>query len=403
MEKPIRLHPPTVSGVITALQEIFEKNQHAHIVVGKLLSENKKWGSRDRAFVANSTYEIVRHWRKLWAIFGKDAYVTKKSMYQIFGIWWLSEGNALPDWNEFESLKEFDVEKALADLPQTVGVQESFPDWLDKMASEQLGEAWPVIAKSLNLPAPLSIRVNMLHLNQTKLAQLLNKEEVKTRVTSVSSSALIVEGRKKITNLKLYNKGLFEIQDAGSQLIAPFVQAKPGQNVIDACAGAGGKTLHLAALMKNSGQIIAMDIYPEKLKECNIRANRNGVSIVRTEELYEETLTDYQEFADAMLLDVPCSGTGVLKRDVDNKWKMKPEDVEDVIALQRQILSTYTCMLKPGGTFVYATCSILPSENENQTKWFIENYGSQFELDAEKRLNPSADNDGFYMARFKKL
>ena len=403
MKKTIRLHPPTVGGVITALQEIFEKKQHAHIVVGKLLSENKKWGSRDRAFVANSTYEIVRHWRKLLSIFGKDAYVTKKSMYHIFGIWWLTEGNTLPEWSEFESLKEFDLEKALADLPQTIGVLESFPEWLDKMATEELGDEWPEVAHNLNLPAPLTVRVNTLHLNQTKLAQLLKNEDVKTRVTAISSSALIVVGRKKITNLKLYNKGLFEIQDAGSQLIAPFVQAKPGQNVIDACAGAGGKTLHLAGLMKNSGQIIAMDIYPDKLKECNIRANRNGVSIVRTEELYEETLTDYQEFADTMLLDVPCSGTGVLKRDVDNKWKMKPEDVEDVIALQRQILATYPCMVKSGGTFVYATCSILPSENEKQTKWFIENYGTQFELDAEKRLNPSADNDGFYMARFKKL
>ncbi len=403
MDKQIRLHQPTVGGVVLALTNIFEKNNYAHKVVASVLKENKKWGSRDRAFVANSTYEIVRHWRKLWALYGKEPYVTKKSMYHIFGIWWLSQGHTLPDWSEFEALQSFDMEKAKAELPETVGVQESFPEWFDKLAYEELGDAWPQIAKNLNLPAPLCVRVNTLHLNRQKLSALLKAEEVECAEMDAYPSALLIAGRQKLTDLKPYRKGLFEIQDAGSQTIAPFLQAKPGDVVIDACAGAGGKTLHLASLMKNQGQIIAMDINTEKLSELQNRAQRNGVSIITTEELFEETLTDYQRFADALLLDVPCSGTGVIKRDVDIKWKLKADDLEDIIALQRQILSTYPCMLKEGGTLVYATCSILPSENEAQTKWFLENFGTQFELEEEERLNPTAENDGFYMARFKKL
>jgi 16S rRNA (cytosine967-C5)-methyltransferase len=164
----------------------------------------------------------------------------------------------------------------------------------------------------------------------------------------------------------------------------------------------GGKTLQLAAEMVNKGTLIAMDISEYKLKELEKRTQRNGVDIVQTALIKSPaSIKAFAGKADKLLLDVPCSGSGVIRRDVDTKWKLQPEHVERNIAIQRDILHNYTQMLKPGGTLVYATCSIFKSENEDQVQWFLEQH-PEFRLVEEKRLNPGKDNDGFYMARMKK-
>ncbi len=172
--------------------------------------------------------------------------------------------------------------------------------------------------------------------------------------------------------------------------------------MIDACAGAGGKSLHLAALMNNKGRIISMDVEAWKLDELKKRAKRSGAFNIETRFIENKSiLTAFEAKADKLLLDVPCSGSGVLKRNPDAKWKLNPESLERTKTLQKQILHDYSALLKPGGELVYSTCSIFPSENQNQVSSFIQEH-PEFELQEEKTLWPSEGYDGFYMARLLK-
>ena len=172
--------------------------------------------------------------------------------------------------------------------------------------------------------------------------------------------------------------------------------------VIDACAGAGGKSLHLAALMQNKGKILALDVHTNKLEQLRKRAKRAGIDIIETR-LIEGTKTIKRlvNSADALLLDVPCSGLGVLRRNPDSKWKLKPERLLELQDLQKKLLRDYSQMLKVGGRMVYATCSILPSENQRQVQDFLSQH-KNFELLAEKTLRPDIEGyDGFYFASLK--
>ena len=203
--------------------------------------------------------------------------------------------------------------------------------------------------------------------------------------------------------LESYKNGLFEVQDAASQLIAPYLQVKPGMKVSDACAGAGGKALHLACLMQNKGSILAMDVEVKKLQELEKRAQRGGVRIINTSIATKDVILRNKESADRLLLDVPCSGLGVLRRNPDAKWKLTPTFMDEIQQTQASILNDYSSMLKIGGLMVYATCSILPVENNLQVKHFLENNIGKFELLNEQSILPSQGYDGFYMACLKKL
>ena len=183
------------------------------------------------------------------------------------------------------------------------------------------------------------------------------------------------------------------------------MEVEPGMKVIDACAGAGGKSLHLAALMKNKGHILSLDIYEKKLIELQRRARRNGVHIIEAKIIESsKTIKRLKEKADRLLLDVPCTGLGVLRRNPDAKWKLSPTFLEEVKITQQNLLRDYSSMVKPGGKLIYATCSILPSENENQIKTFLESKeGQLFTLENQKTLLPNDFGyDGFFMARLKR-
>ena len=171
--------------------------------------------------------------------------------------------------------------------------------------------------------------------------------------------------------------------------------------VVDACAGGGGKALHLAAMMRNKGKIHALDIHAWKLAELKKRAARAGADIIETREIEgSKTIKRLAAHADRLLLDVPCSGLGVLRRNPDSKWKLSAEEVDRLVALQAEILENYARMVKPGGKLVYATCSILPSENERQVQAFLARHGDVWQLEAELRRNPAQGGfDGFYAAR----
>lgn len=372
-------------------------------VIERILKSNKKWGARDRGFIAESTYEIVRWWRFLWAVNGREPSLKTNDLYRLFGIWWLSQSQRLPAWDEFNSLKDFNIQKALENVPEELGIQQSYPEWLDQLAANDLGQDdWQKVATNMNLQAAVMLRVNTLLISRDSLQESLQKEGFDTQHITSSSTGLILEKRANIFRSNAFKKGYFEVQDGGSQLIAPFLKVKPGMRVIDACAGAGGKTLHLAMLMENKGSIIAMDVEKRKLSELRQRARRSQVHNVETRLIHSsKVIKRLANTADRLLLDVPCSGTGVIKRNPDTKWKLTPEYLDKLRALQSRIIREYSEMLKPGGLMVYATCSILKSESEDQVAGFLAD-NQNFKLHEQCRVDPGPESDGFYLALLEK-
>jgi 16S rRNA (cytosine967-C5)-methyltransferase len=395
-----KLHINTCAGVIEALEIIFGKRVYADKAVERILKANKKWGARDRGFVAEHTYDIVRNWRFLWACYGNDPILKRKELWNLLGIHLQIKHIPLPDWPRFDEIRDFE-------MPNTqdwaLQITESYPDWLHERATEELGAAWPEIAREMNRQAELIVRANTLKISREALIARLASEDVPARPLSGTEAGVIMEKRVNNFRLNSFQEGLYEVQDGGSQQIAPALDAQPGMRVIDACAGAGGKSLQIAAAMQNQGSIIAMDVEAWKLHELKKRARRNGAHNIETRVIEgAKTIKRLSESADRLLLDVPCSGTGVIKRNPDTKWKLEPEHIDRVTGMQKEILENYAPMVKPGGRMVYATCSILRSENEDQVKWFAEKYASTWTLLDTKRVAPSPYSDGFFHATFER-
>jgi len=391
-----------VAAVIEALETAFGKGYYADKVIERILKRNPKWGARDRGFIAESTYEMVRWWRLLWELYGKEPSLKRKDLYRLFGIWWQWQGHELPDWPQFDTVRDLNLKERYDDISGVLSIRESWPDWLAEVAEEELGDAWPAIAQASNIPAEVFLRTNSLKIERPELLKQLAEENCPAQPLETNSVGIVLEKRKNTFRLASFQSGYFEVQDGGSQMIAPYLQVEPGMRVIDACAGAGGKSLHLAALMQNKGQIIAMDVEAWKLKELQKRARRNGAHNIETRPIENaKSIKRLHNSADRLLLDVPCSGTGVVKRNPDTKWKLRPEHLDRVRKIQGDIIEDYSKMLKSGGKMVYATCSILRSENEDQVERFLEGH-PEFKLISQERVNPSPWSDGFYMALLAK-
>ncbi len=393
----MKLHRNLSEAVITNLEEIFVGNRYADKVIERSLKQDRQWGSRDRRFIAEVTYDIVR-WHRLYV----EITETKdNNPWALLGAWCVQNKVDLPDWEGFRNIKAKRLEKRLADVQSNRAIRESIPDWLDQLGEKELGARWGPELHALNEKARLVIRANTVKTSVDKLKATLKALGIETEVLPAAPDALVLGERQNIFTLQEFKDGLFEVQDAGSQRIAPSLEVKPGMRVIDACAGGGGKTLHLAALMQNKGRIIAMDTEEFKLDELKKRARRAGVSNMVETRVIDSTkvIKRLEGSADRVLLDVPCSGLGVLRRNPDAKWKLSEEFIYKVKATQQEILGGYSQMVKPGGQLVYSTCSILPSENEAQVKQVIEASGGKFKLEAEQWLMPSEGFDGFYMAR----
>ncbi len=393
----MKLHRNLSEAVITNLEEIFLEKRYADKVIERSLKQDRQWGSRDRRFIAEVTYDIVR-WHRLYV---EITETTDNDPWPLLGAWCVMNKIDLPDWEGFRNIKAKRLEKRLAEVQSNRAIRESIPDWLDQLGEKELGARWEPELHALNEKARLVIRANTVKTTRDVLKTTLKALGIETETLTAAPDALVLGERQNIFTLQEFKDGLFEVQDAGSQRIAPFLEAKPGMRVIDACAGGGGKTLHLAALMQNKGRIIAMDTEDWKLDELKKRARRAGVSNMVETRVIDSTkvIKRLESSADRVLLDVPCSGLGVLRRNPDAKWKLSPEFIDKVKVEQREILSGYSQMVKPGGQLVYSTCSILGSENEAQVKQFIEASGGKFKLDEEQSLMPSEGFDGFYMAR----
>ncbi|OAB78209.1 RsmB/NOP family class I SAM-dependent RNA methyltransferase [Cochleicola gelatinilyticus] len=401
----MRLHRNLVFATIDSLHLIFNENKQADKVLRNTLKRDKRWGARDRGFIAETTYDIVR-WKRLYAEIAevKEPF-SRPNLFRLFTVWATLNGIKIPDWPQFEDTPTRRIKGKFDELSKIRKYRESLPDWLDELGVKELGKKWDAEIGALNQVADVVLRVNPLKTNVVDLQANLKELEIETEQIKGYPYALKLKERANVFITEAFKNGWFEVQDASSQKVAALLDPKPGMRIVDACAGAGGKSLHIASLMENKGQVISMDIYENKLTELKRRARRNGIHNIETRVIDStKAIKKLLGKADKVLIDAPCSGLGVLRRNPDAKWKLQPEFLDTIKETQKEILDNYSRMVKPGGQLVYATCSILPSENEKQVKAFLaREEGNKFTLTKDQKILPSKSGfDGFYIALLQK-
>ncbi|GIW52087.1 MAG: NOL1/NOP2/Sun family protein [Gemmatimonadales bacterium] len=344
-------------------------------------------GKRDRAFVAEAVFGVLRWWRRLRHAAGErseDRKLLVLLYLELFGY-----GDSALDLpvapGERSALEDAVLrfrEPALPHDPVAdIGIVHSLPDWLVAAWLETLPqEVVEARCKALKEPAPLAVRANPLKADRDAVQRRLLEEGFPSRPAFYSPLGLVLEGKGFVYGTGSFREGWFEVQDEGSQLIGFLAEAKPGQVVVDGCAGGGGKTLHLAAMMEDRGELYAFDVSGSRLRQLAARARRAGVRSVRLRVLPRgepagrgrSVLDELRGRADVVLVDAPCSGTGVLRRNPEAAWKLTGERIGQLVREQQAILEAYAPLVRPGGRLVYATCSLLPQENEAVVERFLE-------------------------------
>lgn len=387
----MRVHRPLALAAAELLAEVFDEGQVLDRVMARAFRVNRRWGKRDRAFVAESVWEVARWCRALeWVTQSDDVKAWLAAV-------WCRAGYEVPDWWTWSggvSAGEFAGREAmLGNQPRAV--RESVPDWLDERGARELGARWDEVLASLNTRAPVFLRANRLLAERGEVIEWLAGEGVKAEEVDGLADGLVLDG---VLPRRLARDGRIAIQDGGSQRVVPMMGVKPGMRVIDACAGAGGKTLHLAAELGGCGELVAMDVHEGKLRGLEKRAVRAGVEGLRVEMWSDETEEKWRAWADRVLVDAPCSGLGTLRRQPDLKWRLSVEQVEAVRATQQEVLGKAAMLVRSGGCLTYATCSVLASENRGQVADFLSNH-PHWRLMAEEVIETTAGGfDGFYLA-----
>jgi 16S rRNA (cytosine967-C5)-methyltransferase len=337
---------------------------------------NPQLGSKDRVFVVERIYTYFR-----WKI--------------------LLEALQAKGENLFELLEQ-DLSKYVEDTSLPEHVRVSFPKLLFDVLKGNFGDSVNDVCLSCNEGAPICIRVNPLKTTKENLIQKLKGKEIFVEEIQDVPNALRLARRSNLFSLPEFREGFFEMQDAGSQQVAAYVDVAPGDLVLDYCAGAGGKTLAFGPNMQNKGQIFLHDIRHTALDEAKKRLRRAGIQNIQI--IYPEETNKLGRLKGKMnwvLVDVPCSGTGTLRRNPDMKWKFTNEMLSSLVEEQRGIFSNSVQYARSGGKIVYATCSILKEENEEQMAYFLENFPVELSKSPFSSI-PSKDRDGFFAVCFTK-
>ncbi|RLF68964.1 MAG: RNA methyltransferase [Thermoplasmata archaeon] len=379
---------------------VFDEGKMASSAISEVLSRHPDWSDRKRALFSNMFHDLIRWWRLLWTGAGRKPSTEDRWLWHVLGVLLLRWEDVPPRGHGFRGIPWERVRKRLERAGRIRAVRESIPDELDLIGERELGNEWDRVLRALNSHPPLAVRANRLKVDAGGLKDMLREEGLGSTRVRWAPDALVLKRKTNIFRTSAFREGYLEVQDPASQAVAPFLDVRPGLRVIDACAGQGGKTLHLSALMENTGRIIAMDDVAWKLEMLKKRARRAGAFDIRT--VHVSSPRSYRRFRgayDRVLVDAPCSGLGSLRRNPDIKWSFSSESLDRLRELQRRLISDYSGLVREGGKMVYATCSILPSEGEEQVGWFL---GSRegWVLEEERRFRPDVEGfDGFYMAR----
>lgn len=405
----LKIHQPIIDAIIVCLKAVFEEGKVADKEVGFLLKQHKNFGSRDRSMIAESVYDIVR-W-KLKYNHQLEIFNPELTMYKhLILVSLLNREYGIKNSEVFgvtsNEIHEF---LKVIELPITEKqIEQSYPETFYNFCIESIGDKWHSIAAALNKKPSVFIRVNTLKMQTVSdqwsvdsFMELLKKENIEAALTDTENCIQILS-KNNLKKSELYNNGFFEFQDIGSQAIGNFLFSSIADKtnlkditILDLCAGAGGKTLHLSALLNNMGTIYATDYKASRLKNLQQRAEQAGCKNIKIIDFKEARQLKNIDF---ILMDAPCSGTGTFKRQADLKYKITPDKIQEYQTIQAGLLHDYKNLLSKTGKLVYATCSILPQENELQIQDFLKK-NTAFKLVKSQQLLPTDyDGDGFYMA-----
>ena len=370
---------------ITVLEQVLSFERPADAVLSAYFREHRTLGHRDRGFIAENIYAVVRRLAWLRGLTAADA--SPRSLL----LAWLvrGEGWSVRRFEELVDAQErawLTTVKAQEFEPQSLAQEIDLPEWLtERLVATHGEEATRAIAGGLNRSAPLDVRVNGLKSTREAVLAHFAEEGVEATACPLSPHGIRLAGKPALHRHPLFTGGAIEVQDEGSQLLSLLVQPRRGERVIDFCAGAGGKTLHMGALMRSSGRLYAYDVSERRLANLRPRAARAGLSNVHPVVIAHERdprLKRMAGKADRVLVDAPCSGLGTLRRNPDLKWRQSPESVAEMAVLQQAILSSAARLVRPGGRLVYATCSLLEEENDAVVAAFLAEHPEFSRLDA---------------------
>ncbi len=369
----MRLPPWIVGSTEEALRDVLRFTGPADAVLSRYFRDHPKLGSRERGVIADAVYALLRQRLALtqFAESGSGPQMRRVALLA------LAESAGLDTLGGLSDVEQEWLGRVMAidrhNLPRAI--RASFPDWILERFDAQYGEEEATaIVDALNRPAPLDLRVNTLKSTLEEAEAGLTHAGVVFERTPFSPLCLRLPRKPALQNLDLFKNGAIEVQDEGSQLLAQMLGARRGEMVVDFCAGAGGKTLAIGALMRNTGRLYAFDVSEKRLAKLKPRVARSGLSNVHPVVIAHENDAKVKRLAgkvDRVLVDAPCSGLGTLRRNPDVKWRQMPQDVAELNVKQLAILVSAARLVKPGGRLVYATCSLLAEENEGIVEQFL--------------------------------
>lgn len=382
------MHPNALLDLTTQLvRDVLKLDAPADSIVSYFFRQHRELGQRERHALAETAYAVLRQ-RLLWANLAQSGHGPMERRLTLLA--WQGEPHVLKKglnadeaaW--LERTRTVDV----STLPDKL--RHNLPDWLSNSLREQLGadEFWALVA-TFSAGAPLDLRVNALKTKREAVIEALAAANIAAEPTPYSPLGIRIQGKPALQKLPLYTGGEVEVQDEGSQLLALLTGAKRGEMVVDFCAGAGGKTLALGAMMRNTGRLYAFDVSGHRLDNLKPRLARSGLSNVYATQIAHENddrIKRLRGKIDRVLVDAPCSGLGTLRRNPDLKWRQSPKAIEELQAKQTAILASASRLLKPGGRLVYATCSLMPAENEVIANAFSEAHPDFVLLNAAEQL-----------------
>jgi 16S rRNA (cytosine967-C5)-methyltransferase len=378
------MHPNALLDLSTELlRSVLKLDQPADAVVSAFFRRQAKLGSRERHALAETTYHVLRHRLRLQHLAQSGSGAIERRL-AILG--WQGTPGVLQSAlgpNEQQWLQHVQA-LDLSTMPDKL--RHNLPDWIAAPLRERLGEEeFMTLAGALNEGAPLDLRVNLLKSKREEALAALQAAGIEAQPTPYSPWGMRVQGKPALNRLEIFTSGAVEVQDEGSQLLALLLAPKRGEMVVDFCAGAGGKTLALGAAMRNTGRLYAFDVSGSRLDALKPRLARSGLSNVYPAQLAHERDDRVKRLAgkiDRVLVDAPCSGLGTLRRNPDLKWRQSPQAVQELRAKQAAILASAARLVKSGGRLVYATCSLLPAENEDIAREFSAAHPEYEPLDA---------------------